>query len=281
MEDNKNLSEQTTEIDEKNTTNEVDNVLDNGASENSDASNKENVNEVEFTDFNKLDETPANKEDETSKATEEPKKTQDNSENARRRREAERQAELKKTRYDAIKEAVDGINPYTNKPIVDDLDVEEYLAMKEIKKSGGDPVADYSEHIKTKQKEEQQVQLKKAAEEEWFENDYRDFKAKHPKVDLEELDKDGAFRLFAEDKVGKKPMSEIYDSYQSLIAKVKQEQEATKIRQEANKKATPGALSSSEQDSVDFFTVEEVKKMSQEEVSKNFDKIQKSMKKWK
>lgn len=280
MEDNKNLSEQTTEIDEAKATNKAAKAVDNGASENSDASNKENVNEVEFTDSKKPEETPA-KEEETNKTTEEPKKTQDNSENARRRREAERQAELKKTRYDAIKEAVDGINPYTNKAIVDDLDVEEYLAMKEIKKSGGDPVADYSEHIKTKQKEQAQVELKKAEEEEWFENDYRDFKTKHPEVDLEELGKDEAFRLFAEDKVGKTPMSEIYDKYQSIVNKAKQEQESTRIRQEANKKATPGALSSVEQSSSDYYTPEEVKKMSQEEVSKNFDKIKKSMQKWK
>ena len=78
-------------------------VVDNGASENSDASKTENVNDVEFTDTDK-DETPKSEE----------KKPQDNSENARRRREAERQAELKKTRYEAIKEATDGVNPYTN-----------------------------------------------------------------------------------------------------------------------------------------------------------------------
>ena len=145
MENNKNLSEETTKVDETVNTEEVNN----GATENSDSS-KENVNEVEFTDTKKPEETPA--ENAEANKSQPEKKPQDNSENARRRREAERQQELKKARYDAIKEAVDGINPYTNKPIVDDIDVEEYLQMKEIKKNGGDPLTDFSQHIKEKQR---------------------------------------------------------------------------------------------------------------------------------
>ena len=183
-----------------------------------------------------------------------------------------------------IKEAIDGVNPYTNKPIVDDLDVEEYLTMKEIKKQGGDPLADYSQYSKDKLKAEAQAEAeskkKQEEQEEWFENDYKDFKTKHPEVNLEELGKDNAFRAYAENLVGKKHMSEIYDNYRELVSRVKQEQSDKQARQVANAKATPGSLTSSESDDNEFFTREQVKQMSQEEVHKNFDKIRKSMSKW-
>ena len=276
MEDNKTLSEETTKVEDAaivtDATAELDN--DNGASENSDTSTTEDVNEVEFTDTKEAEETP--------KAKEEVKPQQDNSENARRRREAERQAELKKARYDAIKEAVDGVNPFTNQPIEDDIDVEEYLAMKEIKKQGGDPLTDYSKYHKDKQKEEARIAEQKLKDEEWIENDYKDFKSKHPQVDLDKLAEDDAFMKFAEELVGKKPMAEIYDSYQDLVSKIRKEENNAAARQVANAKATPGSLTSSETDSSnDFYSVEQVKKMSQEEVHKNYDKIMASMKKWK
>ena len=276
MEDNKTLSEETTKVEDAaivtDATAELDN--DNGASENSDTSTTEDVNDIEFTDTKEAEETP--------KAKEEVKPQQDNSENARRRREAERQAELKKARYDAIKEAVDGVNPFTNQPIEDDIDVEEYLAMKEIKKQGGDPLTDYSKYHKDKQKEEARIAEQKLKDEEWIENDYKDFKSKHPQVDLDKLAEDDAFMKFAEELVGKKPMAEIYDSYQDLVSKIRKEENNAAARQVANAKATPGSLTSSETDSSnDFYSVEQVKKMSQEEVHKNYDKIMASMKKWK
>lgn len=286
MLDNEKLSEETTKVDA-----EVENkeALDNGVSENSDA-NKENVNDVEFTDTKKTEETPAGKvaEDESKNET----KTQDNSENARRRREAERKQELKRTRYDAIKEAVDGVNPFTNKPIVDDLDVEEYLTMKEIKKQGGDPLADFSQFSKDKQKkadaeaakveaEAEAARKKQEEQEEWIEKDFNDFKSKHPEVNLDELGNDEAFELYAKALVGKKTMSEIYEGYQEIVSRAKQEQNNVQARQVANAKATPGSLTSPETDEGDFFTIEQVKKMSQAEVSKNYDKIMKSMPKWK
>ena len=49
----------------------------------------------------------------------------------------------------------------------------------------------------------------------------------------------------------------------------------------ANSKATPGALSSPNGADSGFFTKEQVQKMTQEEVSKNYDKIRASMRKWK
>lgn len=269
MEDNEKLSEETTKVDNVEAPKTAESTNNNGASENSDTSkNKENVNEVEFTDS-----TPSQ---------EEVKAKQDNSENARRRRAEERQAELKRARYDAIKETIDGVNPFTNKPIEDDIDIEEYLAMKEIKKQGKDPLTDYSQHMKDKQKAEEEINKEKAKKEEWLQNDYNAFKTKHPDVDLKKLISDKSFELYAKDLVGEKPLSEIYESYMDIVSQYQKEQQNAEARNLANAKASPGSLTGSETDnSFDFFTVEQVKKMSQEEVHKNFDIIMASMKKWK
>ena len=270
MQDNEIKSEETTKVDDAVVETPTESINNNGASENSDTSKTtENVNEVEFTDT------------QNDKTEEEKVKAQQiNSENARKRREEKRQAELKRARYDAIKETIDGVNPFTNKPIEDDIDIEEYLAMKEIKKQGGDPLIDYSKHLKTKQKEQAESERQKAEHEEWLENDYRDFRTKHPKVDLNELAKDKSFELFATNLVGKKPMSEIYDSYQNFVNQVKREQGEVKARELANAKASPGSLTSTETDSNNFFTFEEVNKMSREEVHKHYEKIMASMPKW-
>ena len=99
----------------------------------------EDSNDVEFTDSENGEQESGEPKREAKTQTKE-----QNSENARRRREAERQAELKKveaeTREKAIIEVLNGKNPFTNEPMKDHADVEEYLLMKEIEKNGGDPV---------------------------------------------------------------------------------------------------------------------------------------------
>ena len=114
---------------------------------------EENVNDVEFTD------TKAEESDDSNKP--EVKKTQSNAQNseyARKRREAERKAELERAkeeaRNNAIIEFTNGVNPYTDEEIKDKVDIEKYLAMKEIEKNGGDPIADYHKVQSKKQKEE-------------------------------------------------------------------------------------------------------------------------------
>lgn len=163
----------------------------------------------------------------------------------------------------------------------DEVDIEEYLAMKEIAKKGGDPLKDFAKFTKDKQKEELKVKQQEEEQDEWINKDYEDFKSKYPKVDLTELDKDENFKMFAEDKVGKLPMSQIYASYQELVSNIQKKERQEAARLVANAKASPGSLTSPETSDNDFFTREQVAKMSQEEVHKNFDKIRKSMTQWK
>lgn len=162
------------------------------------AKQQEGVNDVEFTD------TPEAEAGQPPKPTEQ-KVTQtreQNSENARRRREAERQRELKATREKAIIEALNGKNPFTGEEMKDSADVDEYLTMKDIEKSGGDPLADFSKF--QKQKERQRAAEAAAGEQqaEWFRRDRESFSTKYPDVNLEQLIQNRQFQLFASGKVG-------------------------------------------------------------------------------
>ena len=226
------------------------------------------VNDASFTD---------------DSGTDEGKQTQSkeqNSQNARRRREAEKQAEITNARNQAIIDALDGINPYTNEEMKDALDVEEYLAMKEIKKNGGDPVGDYTKIHKQKQREKAEKEKQDAQSQEWYANDRKDFAKKHPNVDINKLSEDANFVSFAGQRVGKEPLATIYSGYLELTQSIEKNIQNKNKQQLANANATPGALSTTGTGESEFFTKEQVLKMTQAEIKKNFEKIRKSQEKW-
>lgn len=251
----------------------VNNVTDDG--KNADTiDNNENtdndVNDASFTDDN-------------DSGTDEGKQTQSkeqNSQNARRRREAERQAEINNARNQAIIDALDGINPYTNEEMKDALDVEEYLAMKEIKKNGGDPVGDYAKIHKQKQREKAEKDKQEAQSQEWYANDRKDFAKKHPNVDINKLSEDANFVAFAGQRVGKEPLATIYSGYLELAQSIEKNIQNKNKQQLANANATPGALSTTGTGESEFFTKEQVQKMTSAEIRKNYEKIRKSQEKW-
>lgn len=251
---------------------DADNSATDRVDENADINNEESVNDASFEDS----------ESDEGQKEEKPKQTQEqNSENARRRREAERQKELKQARENAIIETLGGKNPYTGEPMTDSLDVEEYLAMKEIEKSGGDPLTDYSKFTKSKLKEAESKKVEEQQKKEWFEKDRDEFFNKYPDVDMETLLKDNAFKKFAVGKVGNQPMSQIYEDYQEMVNEYekKSKQYASKLL--ANSKATPGSLHNPTNNSNSvFFSKEEVEKMTPSEVKVHYETIMKSMKKW-
>ena len=204
-----------------------------------------------------------------------------NSANARRRREAERQAALKEAREQAIIDTLRGKNPYTGEPMKDSADVEEYLAMRDIEEKGGDPVTDFSRHHKEKARE--QVAKEKESEEEkaWYQSDADAFKSKYPDVDLDTLIQDENFQLFADGKVEKKiPLAQIYEGYVKIVGEFEKQAQKKATQLLANKKASPGSLSSTNTGGEGFYTREQVLAMSQEEIHKNYDKIREDMKKW-
>ncbi len=221
----------------------------------------------------------------TAKSSEEPvqkpmQSKEQNSEFARRRREAERRAELREVREKAILEALGGKNPYTGKEMKDGSDIAEFELMRDIKQRGGDPVADFAEYHKEKEREKI-IEARKAEEDKkWFSNDLAEFQAKYPGVNLDELSADKKFNDYAEGKVGRKPLAQIYESYVSFIGESQKAAEARAAQAMANSAASPGALTGQSAPSGGFFTKEQVGGMSMEEVDKNYPQILKSMKKW-
>lgn len=237
------------------------------------------TSEAEFTDSEAESESDGKGEDSKTTEPAKPWKNDANAEHARQRREAERQAEIKKARTEAIIDALGGVNPYTGDKIEDEADVEEYLTMKEIEKAGKDPIADYSRHVKAKAKEQEKATQEKSSKEDWFANDGKEFAAKHPDIKIDTLLADEMFRTFSDGKVGTVPMVKIYADYQAFQKKAEERAKQKAAQILANKTASPGKMSA-EGTGDEFFTRDQVKAMSREEVSKNFDKIQTSMKKW-
>ncbi len=203
-----------------------------------------------------------------------------NRENAHRRREQERARELEAARVEAIIEAV-GENPFTHEELKDAEDVAEYLMMREIQKQGGDPLGDYAKHQKEKKRAEREAEAKTEKQEAWFRADREDFIKKYPDVDLDKLVADKSFAEYADGKVGQRPLAEIYEGYERFV-KVSQKKADQRAAQAlANSKASPGALSGGQAPESEYFTYEQVKAMTSDEVSKNYDRIRESMKTWK
>ena len=253
---------------------------DNGGSVNPDTADNaeggEAVNTEGFDDSNDSD-----KGSEEKGAKKEAQTKEQNAENARRRRDAEREKEKRKLRNDTIIDTLGGKNPYTGEDMTDDLDVEEYLIMKEIEKNGGDPVSDYQKVRKQKDREAvaKADQATKSAE--WYRSDREAFAKAYPDVNLSDLIADEDFREWSEGKIGQKPLSEIYRGFIGFKSKFEERAKDIAAQKLANKNASPGSLHNTNPAESDFFTADQVRAMTPEEVHKNYDKIRKSMEKWK
>lgn len=223
-------------------------------------------------------------------------RTAENAENARRRREREENDRMEKARrearVEAILETLGGVNPYTQEPMKDASDVEIYETMKKMEAKGLDPVKDYPKY---RAEQDRQAEAGRQAEREqadFFARDREAFVQKYPDVDLEGLIADADFADYAEGKVGKKPLAEIYAGYLKLTekqgAKARESARAEVSAAEqraaqalANAKATPGSAVGEGSAEPEYFTSEQVKAMSKSEIARNLEKIQESMRKWK
>ena len=211
-------------------------------------------------------------------------------ENARRRREQQAREDIRRAREEervsSIIEALDGKNPYNGEAMKDAADVEVFLTMKRIKASGGDPVTDYARARADADRESarQAADDQRAREDQrrWYEEDRAAFERAHPEISLSDLLSDGDFAEYAEGKVGKKPLSDIYDGYTRMQQRYSRAAEEKAAQALANARASAGSIAGSGSSAEpDFFTEEQVRKMSQAEVHKNYAKIMKSMEKWK
>lgn len=250
--------------------------------------NTAKINDAAFADGDKGDgkgaEAPDNassSNEETEKAEEKTRQKEINAENARRRREAARQAELRAERERTIIDVLGGINPYTNEPMKDSADVEEYLTMKDIEREGLDPVADFARWKKKQDRDKAERLKTQEDEKEWYRTDRENFQKAYPGVNISKLADDGQFASFAAGKVGKIPLAELYRDFLENKKAIISEYKEQVAREKANEKASPGSLSGANAGASGTFTPEEVRKMSRADIRQNLDKIRESMLGWK
>ena len=227
--------------------------------------------------------TPDGKEQDVVDKKSEEKKTESDgrsSENARRRREAERQKELREVRLKAVIETLGGKNPYTGEEITDEADVQEYFTMRDISARGGDPLADFASQRKSEEKRRLESEKKAADEAAWYREDKEKFSEKYPEVDIGELSADETFIDYAGGKIGSVPLIEIYEDYLKLTAALQKRSKEMASRMVANAQSSPGSLGGGNPPEEGFYTREQVRKMSKEDVHANYDKIRKSMSTW-
>lgn len=231
---------------------------------------EESVETVEST------ESEESKEGETKK----PQSDEDNSKYRQARIKAEKEAEKKieaarKEAYEQglkqgkVQTYIGKQNPYTGKTINDSYDVEEYLEMFELDSKGEDPIDGYRELQKQKARDEAEKQIKadeEAKQQKWYQEDTKKFVDKYSSEKLQELTKDEDFNLFASGKIGKTPLSQIYEDYQKLISKYEKKSVETAKQLVANNTTTPGAMEDGEAQTLDW------NKMSKNDFEKYLEK---------
>lgn len=238
------------------------------------------VNEEVFTDGNDANSKGQSKEENAKFAKERREREQKQKEAKDKEVEAQRKRELEEVRFNAIKETLGGVNPYTKTKIEDKYDMEEYLTMKEMESKGLDPLQDYASYLKQKQRNESIESEKKAKEkskEEWIQNDRKEFFEQYPDVDFSALAKDEMFKMFANGKIGNIPMASIYSDYLTIKSSIEKEAKKVASRMMANKESSPGALSETSTPR-EKYTMDKVRKMSQKEILKDYDQIMKDLK---
>ncbi len=223
-----------------------------GSAETDEVEETETQEEVE-TDFDDTEETDDSEDDDSADETEEEqdeeqeKKPQSKPKGQKDAKQAEfrRERQKRESYLKGIKDALGGVNPYTNEEIEDDADVEDFLLMREIDNKGGDPVNDFFKTKREKRKaevEKAQAEQKTADRKAWFAEDRQKFVDKYPDVDISKLAKNNRFVIFSEGKVGVQPLSKIYEDFLNLDSTYRQSAEQKVKREVAKVKSSPGSL---------------------------------------
>lgn len=224
------------------------------------------VPETETTETTEQVETVEEVEEQQEEQETEKQSNEENSKYASIRRKA--QEDAKKQIEQARKEAYEqGLNqgkvqsyigrnnPYTGQAIKDEYDVQEYLDMYELDSNGKDPISGYRELQKDKARKEAEEKVRaeeQSKQEKWYQDDTKDFVEKYSAEKLQELGKDEDFNLFANGKIGKVPLAQIYEDYQKLINKYEKKSVETAKQIVANNSTTPGAIEDTEVQDLDW-----------------------------
>lgn len=208
------------------------------------ADNEEQVDdELNIDDFEDIEEVDEEKdkvkdevEEKSADEKEKDKQTRKrNAEEARKRREKEQKELIEKARKEAYEEGLKAgkrgalkTNPFTNEPIEDDIDMADYELMQKLKEEGKDPIKDFQKakaliERERKSKEAEALKTKKAEDDKKAEEldkekkDRTNFvKAVGGKDKAIEIFKDPDFKIFAKGRIGKEPLTTIYNEFVSL-----------------------------------------------------------------
>lgn len=206
------------------------------------------------------------------------KKRQENYNNAQLRlqkKEEKRKAEekLKRDGYiEGIKKSSNGRNRFTGKAIQDEFDVEEYETMLEMEEKGLDPIEDYSDYVKTKQRAERQKQLETEAEQqdqqEKIKTDLNSFVSKYGRETAEKILNDKEFNKFSEGLLGSVPLELIYEKFLNVQATLETRAEKMVIEKEARRTSSTKKLGNSNEPAS-----KSIKDMSDEEFAEFLNSI--------
>lgn len=196
----------------------------------------------------------------------------------RRAKEAkEREQAIAKAKQEGIIEGLGGTNPYTGEKIVDDIDFEFYQEMRDAESKGYDPnnrndMLKYRKEVRleAKKQEQAQAEIKSKAT-----NDIKEFQEKNPDVDINKLLNDEKFQEFMGDSLGKLSLNEIYRMYNLSNVSAKKQAEEIALDEKARRASSTGSLSSGDNVEEEL-TLEQISKMSREEIEKNYDKVMKA-----
>lgn len=174
-------------------------------------------------------------------------------------------------------------NQWTGKPIEDEYDVEEFLAMKKLAEEGHDPITAYSEQLKQHKRDAAHDARVKADEDSLKQTRattyLNEFCEKYKDVSVSELLADKDFMEFGAEALEVMPLTKVYEAYISLKSKLAEKQRADALA--ANSSVAVGSVTSANESTDNsFFTRDQVLNMSTEEIRKNYDKIRASQEKW-
>lgn len=196
----------------------------------------------------------------------------------RRAKEAkEREEAITKAKREGIIEGLGGTNPYTGEKITDDIDFELYQEMKDAESKGYDPMS-VTDMLKYRKSIAQEAKAKNAEakqEQEKVEKDVEEFVKQNPNVDVKELFKNEDFMDFADELMGKVPLTSIYKKYTQTQNLAEKKAEDIAISEKARREASVGSLTTGDNNEGEL-SIEDIANMSREEIDKNYDKVYKS-----
>lgn len=112
------------------------------------------------------------------------------------------------------------------------------------------------------------------------EQDLAKFAQIFPGVNINNIFNDQNFKLFALKAGEKESICETYANYLDLVEKITRDAFIRAKVAESNKSVSVGPLSCSSATNNDFFTKDQVKKMSREQIARNYNAIRESQQKW-